>query len=127
MNIIVIPEGIRKGQTTSFSHRHLLAIVLIGGLILPVFFGVLTYKIHGMLERYYGAPDRLAHYEAELATQRQRIERAKQEAATHLNALARRLGQLQAQVLRLNALGGRLTRMAGLDDKEFNFDADVGQ
>jgi murein DD-endopeptidase MepM/ murein hydrolase activator NlpD len=37
------------------------------------------------------------------------------------------MGQLQAQVLRLNALGGRLTRMAGLDQREFNFDSEVAQ
>jgi murein DD-endopeptidase MepM/ murein hydrolase activator NlpD len=127
MNIIFVPRKASRGGNSCLSHRHLLLIILIGGLLLPVLFGVLTYKIHGMLDRYYGAPDRIARYEAELSAQRQRIERAKQEAATHLNALARRLGQLQAQVLRLNALGGRLTRMAGLDDKEFNFDADVGQ
>jgi murein DD-endopeptidase MepM/ murein hydrolase activator NlpD len=30
-------------------------------------------------------------------------------------------------VLRLNALGGRLTRMANLDRREFNFDMDVAQ
>jgi murein DD-endopeptidase MepM/ murein hydrolase activator NlpD len=127
MNIIVIPEGIRKGQTASFSHRHLLLIALVVGVVLPVFFGVLTYRIHLLLDRYGGAEERLVQYEAELAAQAHAIDAAKADAATHLNALARRLGQLQAQVLRLNALGGRLTHMAGLDTKEFNFEADVAQ
>jgi len=40
----------------------------------------------------------------------------------HMNALALRLGQMQAQMVRLNALGQRLTQMADLDDGEFNFD-----
>ncbi|MDH4134543.1 MAG: M23 family metallopeptidase, partial [Gammaproteobacteria bacterium] len=39
----------------------------------------------------------------------------------HLNALAQRLGHMQAELLRLNALGQRLSRMAGLDRKEFDF------
>jgi murein DD-endopeptidase MepM/ murein hydrolase activator NlpD len=69
----------------------------------------------------------VARYGKELAVQARSIERAKEEAATHLNALARRMGQLQAQVLRLNALGGRLSHMAGLDSREFNFDAEVAQ
>jgi murein DD-endopeptidase MepM/ murein hydrolase activator NlpD len=39
----------------------------------------------------------------------------------NLDALALRLGQLNARVLRLDALGQRLTQMAGLDDGEFDF------
>jgi murein DD-endopeptidase MepM/ murein hydrolase activator NlpD len=127
MNIIVIPEGIRKGKVTAFSHRHLLFLVLLVGVVMPLFFGMLAYRIHVLLDRYGGAEERIAQYRVVLATQARAVEAAKADAATHLNALARRLGQLQAQVLRLNALGGRLTRMAGLDTKEFNFDADVGQ
>jgi murein DD-endopeptidase MepM/ murein hydrolase activator NlpD len=39
----------------------------------------------------------------------------------NLDALALRLGQMNARVLRLDALGQRLTQMAGLDDGEFDF------
>lgn len=39
-----------------------------------------------------------------------------------LDALAVKLGQLQAQSTRLNALGERLTRAGKLDDGEFDFD-----
>lgn len=127
MNIIVISEGIRKGRVASFSHRHLLLILLIGGLCLPILFGVLTFKIQVLLEKQASPEDRLTVYAKELAEQSRAIERAKLEAGTHLNALTRRLGQMQAQVLRLNALGGRLSHMAGLDTREFNFDTDVPQ
>jgi murein DD-endopeptidase MepM/ murein hydrolase activator NlpD len=127
MNIIVISEGIRKGRVACLSHRHLLLILIIGGLLLPLFFGILTFKIQALIEKHASPDDRLAIYAKELAEQSRAIERAKREAATHLNALARRMGQLQAQVLRLNALGGRLSHMAGLDTREFNFDAEVAQ
>lgn len=40
-----------------------------------------------------------------------------------VNAVAIRLGQLQARLIRLDAMGGRLTEMAGLKKSEFNFDA----
>jgi murein DD-endopeptidase MepM/ murein hydrolase activator NlpD len=127
MNIIFVPRKSGRGGNSCLSHRHLLVIALIIGVVMPLFFGVLTYRIHVLLDRYGGAEDRLVDYRNELATQARAIEAAKADAATHLNALARRLGQLQAQVLRLNALGGRLTHMAGLDAKEFNFEADVAQ
>ncbi len=43
-----------------------------------------------------------------------------------IDALAIRLGELNASVIRLNALGGRLTEMAGLDNGEFDFSAPPG-
>lgn len=39
----------------------------------------------------------------------------------HVNALAARLGTLQAHVIRLDAVGRRLVDLAGLDNGEFNF------
>jgi murein DD-endopeptidase MepM/ murein hydrolase activator NlpD len=41
--------------------------------------------------------------------------------------LVARVGQVNAQILRLNALGKRLTEMAHLDKGEFNFDAPPAQ
>src|SRR5258706_5946156 len=127
MYMSVVSECIRKGRVGASSRRHLLFILLIGGLLLRLFFGILTVKIQAVLEKHASPDDRLTIYAKELAEQSRAIERAKLEAATHLNALARRMGQLQAQVLRLNALGGRLSHMAGLDTREFNFDAEVAQ
>lgn len=48
------------------------------------------------------------------------------DAQRELNAFAARMGELQAQANRLNALGERLTRMGQLQDGEFNFDRPVG-
>jgi murein DD-endopeptidase MepM/ murein hydrolase activator NlpD len=44
-----------------------------------------------------------------------------------INALTARLGNLQAQVIRLNALGKRLVAMAGLDKGEFDFSSQPPQ
>ncbi|NND59544.1 MAG: M23 family metallopeptidase [Gammaproteobacteria bacterium] len=41
----------------------------------------------------------------------------------NIDALSGRIGQLQAHVIRLNALGARLSQMAALDDGEFDFDS----
>jgi murein DD-endopeptidase MepM/ murein hydrolase activator NlpD len=41
-----------------------------------------------------------------------------------VDAMAMRLGAINAQILRLNALGKRLTDMAKIDRREFNFDAE---
>jgi hypothetical protein len=57
----------------------------------------------------------------ELDGQRLRIQEAKSVAEDNLNALTLRLGQMQAHVIRLDAMGQRITRIAGLDDGEFDF------
>ena len=56
---------------------------------------------------------------ANLATTRDQAQR-------EVNALAARLGELQAEANRLNALGERLTQVGQLADGEFDFDAPVG-
>jgi len=42
-------------------------------------------------------------------------------ASDHLDALARKLGEMQAELLRLDALGERLVELGGLDAEEFDF------
>ncbi len=54
------------------------------------------------------------------------LDQTRREAQREINALAARMGELQAQANRLNALGDRLARGAGLEDGEFNFDRPVG-
>jgi murein DD-endopeptidase MepM/ murein hydrolase activator NlpD len=52
---------------------------------------------------------------------REEISRASQQAREEVNALATRLSHLQAQTVRINALGQRLVEVAKLDKAEFNF------
>jgi murein DD-endopeptidase MepM/ murein hydrolase activator NlpD len=53
--------------------------------------------------------------------QQRALEQLKVVTQRDLDALAVKLGELQAQATRLNALGERLTRAGKLDDGEFNF------
>jgi len=57
----------------------------------------------------------------ELTEQRAGIKAAQIDSEEQLNAMAARLGQLQAHANRLNALGERLTQVGKLDDGEFDF------
>lgn len=62
------------------------------------------------------------HWQAALSEQKQELVRARDDAQKQLNALAVRLGQMQAQMLRVEALGQRLTDVARLSKSEFDFD-----
>lgn len=63
----------------------------------------------------------LIAWEQELGQQREDLANARQDAENNLNALAQRLGELQARIIRLDALGQRLVDMAELEDGEFDF------
>ncbi len=54
------------------------------------------------------------------------LQQVRRGAQQEINAMAARLGELQAQANRLNALGERLTRVGQLQDGEFNFNEPVG-
>ncbi|QWT20234.1 M23 family metallopeptidase [Bacillus sp. NP157] len=56
-----------------------------------------------------------------------RLAKIEADSQRDIDALAVKLGQLQAQSIRLNALGERLTQVGKLDDGEFNFNEDPGQ
>ena len=60
-------------------------------------------------------------WNAELARQQEEIDRAQHVARENLDALAKRIGQMNSHIIRLDALGRRLTNMADLDDGEFDF------
>ena len=68
-----------------------------------------------------GQLNQLADVEKELAQQKSMIAMARANAQSELDALAARLGLMQAHVTRLDALGERLVRISKLDSKEFNF------
>lgn len=63
---------------------------------------------------------------ADVQQQQAETSKIRREAQREVNALAARLGELQAEANRLNALGERLTRMGQLQDGEFDFDQPVG-
>jgi len=59
-------------------------------------------------------------WQHELGMQQADIDAAKKNAEKNLDALSARLSTLQAHLLRLDALGSRLTDIANMSDKEFN-------
>ena len=65
--------------------------------------------------------NQLAELEHDISEQKVLINKARQSAESELDALAARLGSMQANVIRLNALGQRLVKVAKLDSKEFDF------
>jgi len=68
-----------------------------------------------------GDIDYVADWQQVLDGQQILITRAREDAQIDLDALTFRLGQMQAQLMRVNALGERLVSQADFDTAEFDF------
>lgn len=75
---------------------------------------------------YVPADERLRELQQSVSDQQATVDRARDTAQDQVNALAVRVATLNAQVIRLNALGSRLAEMAKLDDGEFDFSTPPG-
>jgi hypothetical protein len=62
-------------------------------------------------------------WQREIDRQRLQISSTREAFDDNINALAYRLGELQAHMARLNAVGQRMVEMARIDPAEFDFDA----
>ncbi len=117
MNIIFVGKFRGKPLRCQLdSSRQLIA----SAAIISLFAGVLV-----STGFWYGntsaAVNELASLERDIAKQKILINETRQSAESELDALAARLGRMQANVIRLNALGQRLVKVAKLDSKEFDF------
>src|SRR5450755_3499266 len=120
MNVIFV--GRKSGRVKQFDLRHPVimstAVLLVLGVLGTAFsIGLGLGARHGS-----GNPiDQLGNWSAELLRQKAQLEDLKRVLQEKVNALAMRVGQMNANVIRVNALGKRLTRMANINDGEFDF------
>lgn len=120
MNVIVFTRP--HGRARQFNLRH-------PRFIASAAFGLLAFLSASFAGGYFYAvrvvtltPDaQFATWANELDAQRREIDAARRDSQENVGALAMRVGQLSAHIIRINALGQRLTQMADLDDGEFNF------
>jgi len=120
MNIILIRKNSGGSGYINLNRRRLFAFALLGFVLLP---GGLAYTGYWLgTQSLKFQPDLLYEVlQTKLAEQAVSIKTTQLDVDDNMSALASRLGSLQARVIRLDALGQRLTKMAKLDKGEFNF------
>src|SRR5713226_7112039 len=119
MNVILV--GRKSGRVKQFDLRHPVVVSVALLLVLGILGSAFSIGV-GLGARHVANPiDQLGNWSAELIRQKGQIEDTKRTLQEKVNALAMRVGQMNANVIRLDALGKRLTRMANLDDGEFDF------
>lgn len=119
MNIIIRARRSGNPASLQLSRWHVIAASCLFFILMPM---VALYAGLRMGEsRFDGSVVLPAEWKQELGRSRDEIERLSQKARDDLDALSVRLAQLQAQSIRLNALGQRLVSAAKLDKGEFDF------
>jgi murein DD-endopeptidase MepM/ murein hydrolase activator NlpD len=113
MNVIFFSRRVGKARHLNLAHPVTLGLVAVCGVGLLVSAFLLGINLGE--RRHTGANGR-----AEVVALQSQLQ-------DRVDGLALRTGQLNAQLLRLNALGKRLTQLANINSHEFDFDHDPPQ
>jgi len=120
MNVIFV--GRQSGRVKQFDLRRPLTVAAALAVVLVIVGSAFSVGMSLGARRGAVSPvDQLGNWSAELLRQEAQIEDMRTLLQEKVNALAMRVGQMNANVIRLDALGKRLTRMAKLNDGEFDF------
>ena len=98
--------------------KGLLSLCLLGT---PVALGYFGYQLAVSQESRVFSEETAGNWERQLKLQSDQLADIKQEAEQQLEALTLRLALMQARLVRLDAVGERVTEIADLDEGEFDF------
>jgi murein DD-endopeptidase MepM/ murein hydrolase activator NlpD len=123
LNIILVSDSLAKSRSVTLSQSQVLLIafgILLSGFLLAMVTYVVTMKF---------AVDIRNPYLRSLveALHQDDLRRNEIQTRDSLNALAVKVGELQARILRLDAFGQRLAKAAGVKADEFRFDEKPAQ
>jgi len=123
MNVILFSR--RDGKARQFNLSHPITLGIVSVIALAVLAGAfaagVTLGQHGMARMAIMSPT------AALRAEQQQIGALRAQVQDKIDAMALRLGTINANLIRLNALGKQLTQMANINSREFDFDRDPPQ
>lgn len=123
MNIILVSSHLAKAKTFTFTRRHF--VLLLGGLFLLVVLMVLGLNYLSL--RYVDKINSPSLRSFVMKVQQEEYKKNQQYMRDNLNAMAIKMGQMQAKLLRIDSVGRRLTELSGIEPQEFLFDQMPGQ
>ncbi len=121
MNLIFFSRRQGKARHLNLSHPLTLTLISVAGLALlaSVFAAGIKVGVRGITAGALGEPAAVAQERSELAALKVHLQE-------RIDGLALKMGMFDAHLIRLNSLGKRLTQMANLSSREFDFDHDPG-
>ncbi|MGD2117473.1 MAG: M23 family metallopeptidase [Chromatiales bacterium] len=123
MNIILLNSFCKRKGSIEICLSSLVPLFVIAGLLVVGVSAGLGFYFGQKVPEWQQQADNSRLLEM-LDTDKQMLEQEKARMQAHVDALAIRLGSLQAHVMRLDALGDRLVDVAQLDKGEFDFNSE---
>jgi murein DD-endopeptidase MepM/ murein hydrolase activator NlpD len=123
MNIILVSDSLAKSRSMTLSQGQVLAIafgILLSGFVLAMATYMVTMRFAVDLRNPYLRSLLSALHQDDL-------KRSEAEMKDNMSALAVKVGELQARILRLDAFGERLAKALNIKREEFRFDEKPGQ
>jgi murein DD-endopeptidase MepM/ murein hydrolase activator NlpD len=117
VHIIVVSDRLAKARSLKFSIRHL----VLGGLGMMVGVFTLAFLISYLGVRHAAELKLPLLQSLARSAQQEESERMQDFLRQNLTAMAVKLGEMQAQLMRLDALGERLSTVAGVRPSDFRF------
>jgi len=117
VQIIVIPHRLAKARTIAVSTRHVAVSSALGLLLLAG----LTVALYWATIRFVAEWHTPFIQKVVLSAQRSENEVAREAVRENLNAMAVKLGEMQAQLTQLDAVGARISILANLKPQEYRF------
>ncbi len=123
MHIILVSNRLATAKSISLDTRHLvLGLALLTATVVALSSSMFYLVFRHAVEIKLPLVQKLL-----LSAQEQQTENAKEFMRENLNAMAVRLGQMQAQLVRLDALGERVSALAGVKPQEFRMSEPPGR
>lgn len=126
MNIIFVGRNHGKSKTMVMDNTKIaLAVIAFTALLASISFA--TYKwvsvpLAGDVPQEFSSKT-IDYWQTMLVEQQQELDLLKRESGEQVDALTLRMGSIQASLLRLDALGQRLTEVAKIGKGEFDFES----
>ncbi|HEX9193995.1 MAG TPA: M23 family metallopeptidase [Burkholderiales bacterium] len=123
VHIIVVSSRLAKAKSLTLTTAHLVAgAIFMALLVCSLALAMFWVTVRHAAELKLSLLDSMVR-----SAQEQQSRKTEDFLRENLNAMAVKLGQMQAQLMRLDALGERLSSLAGLKPQEFRFSEPPGR
>lgn len=120
MQVLIVDRQNGRARQLNLAHPAALTGVALA-LVVLVGSAFLAGRAIGLRAGVAEPTAQMEEWSRRLQAQEVEIADAKRVLQENVDALAKRVGQMNAHVIRLDALGQRLTEMANIDEREFDF------
>ncbi len=124
MKFIIVSEGAKAGTVRQLGHRTFVAGAVLLFALVAVAAGAIGYMLKDPvvpMEVVHTQAPKIAEMKQRLDEYKRRIEETRLQGESRFQVMATQLADVQAKLMRLDSIGERLTRAAGINEQELAF------